>query len=101
MCVFFLTILYSVANKTAYEVLDPLLEQHIKELNDKIKLRESSLASFCKTTADPKDQPSPASIVTAINNRCETDKVEFNTLRSELLTRELQEVSSIKSCPFN
>jgi hypothetical protein len=97
---FFLTMLYPVTNKTVHGVPDSSLEQDIEELDNKIKLRESSLASHFKRTTVPRTKISCASIVAAINNRSETDNVEFNTLKSELLTRELQEVSSVKSCPF-
>jgi hypothetical protein len=99
--IFFLTTPYSVANKTAHDgVPDSSLEERIEELDEKIKLSESSLASHFKRTIVPRTQISCASIVAAINNRSETDNVEFNTLKSELLTRELQEVSSVKSYPF-
>jgi hypothetical protein len=94
-------ILYSVANKTAHGVPDSSLEERIEELNSKIKLSESSLASRFNRTTAPRNQISCASILAAINNRSETDNVEFNTLESELLTREVQEVSSVQSRPFN
>ena len=92
---------YSVTNKTAHGVPDSSLEQHIEELNNEIKLRESSLASRLERNTAPKNQISCASIVAAINNRSETDSVDFNTLKSEFLIREVHEVSSVKSCPFN
>jgi len=96
-----LTTPYSVTNQTFHAVPDSSLEQHIEELNNEIKLRESSLASRFQRTNAPKNQISCASIVAAINNRSETDSVEFNTLKSELLVREVHEVSSVKSCPSN
>jgi hypothetical protein len=100
--ILFLTRSYSVTNKTAHdEVPDSSLEERIEELDDKIKLSESSLASHFNRTTAPRNQISCASIVAAMNNRSDTDNVDFNTLKSELLTRELQEVSSVKSCPFN
>ena len=64
-----LTTPYSVTNKTVHAVPDSSLEQHIEELNNEIKLRESSLASRFHRTTTPKNQISCASIVAAINNR--------------------------------
>ena len=96
-----LTTHYSATNQTVHGVPDSSLEQHIEELNNEIKLRESSLASQFQQTTAPKNQISCASIVAAINNRSETDSVEFNTLKSEFLIREVHEVSPIESCPFN
>lgn len=64
-----LTTPYSVTNKTVHAVPDSSLEQHIEELNNEIKLRESSLASRFQRTTTPKNQISCASIVAAINNR--------------------------------
>ena len=77
------------------------LEPMIDELDHMIKDRETWLARDFKKTTDPKSQVSSASIVAAIKNRSETNSIYFDTLKVGLLTRELQEVSAIKSHPFS